>query len=227
MTLTSYSSRPRILRNVASDCVLALRVTHKYLSGLLPSTFDEWKRREDRALPRLSDSGRASTHSNSDVIGVLNAARQIHADDLAPIALYLCAQLPPRVLLSGQRRADGSVEKLCSTDDVERCLRLRADMARRSARMAMRLFADAPDPRCRGRCRAAVEEMFCGVVGGEFEDAPRTDPLRAYWRRHVEAVERGAKGDKTVCARCADVLREREEEQRRELWDELPRLVGV
>ena len=99
-------------------------------------------------------------------------------------------------------------------------------MVRRSARMAMRLFADAPDPRCRGRCRAAVEETFCGVVGGEFEDAPRTDPLGAYWRRHVEAVERGAKGDKRVCGRCADVLRERDEEQRRELWDELPRLVG-
>ena len=99
-------------------------------------------------------------------------------------------------------------------------------MARRSARMAMRLFADAPDPRCRGRCRAAVEETFAAVVGGEFEDAPRTDPLGAYWRRHVDAVERGAKGGKRVCARCADVLRERDEEQRRELWDELPRLVG-
>ena len=89
--------------------------------------------------------------------------------------------------------------------------------------MAMCLFADAPNSQCRGRCRAAVEETLAAVVWGEFEDVPRIDPLWAYWRRHVDTVERGARGDKRVRSRSADVLRE---EQRRELWDELPRLVG-
>ena len=117
--------------------MLAPRITHKYLSGLLPSTFDEWKRREDHALP--IGNRHASTHSYSDKIAVLNAVRQIHADDLVPLALYLRAQLPPRVLLSGHSRCDGNVEKLGSADDVERCLRLRADMAWRSARTSVLL----------------------------------------------------------------------------------------
>ena len=218
------------------------RVTHKYLHSLLPSTFAEWLSREDRTLS-LSNSSpgtstthtptRPSAHSNNNnptsenlnTISVLNAIRHGHADDLLPIALYLCAQLSPRVLLSGSRSSDGAVETLSSAD-VELCLLLRSDLARHSARMAMRLFADAPDPRCPGRCRRAVEETFAAVVNGEFEDAPRTDPLGPYWRRYVDAVERGARGDKRMCSRCAGALRQRDVEQRRELWDELPRLVG-
>ncbi len=186
--LTHRAPIARILRQVASDRVLA-RVTHKYLRGLLPSTFDEWRRREDRTVSSLPTSPHPSPQ-NPAMIGVLNALRQIQGDDLLPVALYLCAQLPPRALLSGRRRADGTVEELASADDVERCLRLREDMVRHSARMALRLFADAPDPRC--PCRSAVEETFAAIVGGEFEDAPRTDPLGAYWRRHIDAVEGGA-----------------------------------
>ena len=91
------------------------------------------------------------------MIDVLNALRKTHADDLVPIALYLCAQLPPRVLLSGQRRCDGGVATVGS-----------ADMARRSARMAIRLFADAPNPRCRGRCRVVVKETLAAVVGASL-----------------------------------------------------------
>ncbi|PIL26641.1 hypothetical protein GSI_11266 [Ganoderma sinense ZZ0214-1] len=246
-----YPGPSEILRHVAStsDNRVPARVTHKYLHALLPTTFDEWKRREDRALhgnPPPPPS--PNLIPNRDMIGVLNALRQIHADDLLPIALYLCAQLPPRLLLPSSspnpqrpnpQHPSPNGERLARAD-AERCLRLRESLVKSSARMAMRLFADAPstDPRCRGCCRA-VEEAFDAVVRGEFEDAPRTDPLGAFWRRYIdghghggERGERRGRGDKDnghtlrVCARCAGVLRERDEEQRRELWDELPRLVG-
>ncbi|TBU41577.1 hypothetical protein BD309DRAFT_868029 [Dichomitus squalens] len=216
-----YPGPSEILRQVSSDRILAgsTHITHQYILGLLPASFDEWMNREERAI----QGTRSTQPSPRDMIKMINALRDIQGDDLMPIALYLCCQLSPKTLLSENRRSDGTVEKL-SSKDVELCLALREDMVKESACMAMRLFTEPPYPRC--KCRKVVEETFMDIVNGKFEDIPRTDPLGPYWRRHIDESERDEKMHRRICSTCAQSLRDREVEQRRELWDELPRLVG-
>ena len=67
-----------------------------------------------------------------------------------------------------------------------------------------------PEPAVPGPVSRGGRGDARGGRRGEFDDAQRTDLLGAYWRWHIDAVERGAKGDRRVCARC--VLRERDEE---------------
>ena len=167
---------------------------------------------------------RSTQFSPHDIISILNALREIDGDDMIPIALYLCCQLELRFLLTGHRRSDGSVAKL-SNEDIELCLNLREDMVKESARMAMKLFAEAPDPSC--RCHAVINEIYIDIVNGNYEDIPRTNPLGPYWRGHIDLEEMGSpQRHRRICSGCARSLRQRELKQRRELWDELPRLVG-
>ena len=132
------------------------------------------------------------------MIGVLNALWKTHADDLVPIALYLCAQLLPRPPVRpgplrrgrryGRQRGYGAA------------LRAHGHTSLRGR----------PEPAVPGPVSRGGRGDARGGRRGEFDDAQRTDLLGAYWRWHIDAVERGAKGDRRVCARC--VLRERDEE---------------
>ena len=150
---------------------------------------------------------RSTQFTPHDMISILKTLREIDGDDLIPVALYLCCQLEPRFLLKGHRRSDGSVAKL-SNEDIELCLNLREDMVRESARMAMRLFAEAPDPSC--RCHAVINEIYMDIINGNYEDIPRTSPLGPYWRWHIDMEEMGSpQRHRRICSSCARSLRDR------------------
>ena len=142
---------------------------------------------------------------------------------MLPLALYLCAQLAPADVLHGVRRADGTLERLGTENDAERCWTLQRALVRESLAAHSHVFVSAgPEAKkdlCWGCRGATVQEAEV-----KFRDrALHGDPLGPALRDVIGEVEKEGK----VCKYCVNALKAREEAFRRKLWDRLPELTGV
>ncbi|KAI1781887.1 hypothetical protein LXA43DRAFT_907382 [Ganoderma leucocontextum] len=152
-------------------------------------------------------------------IEVLNLIRLVGETDMLPVAIYRCCEFPS-LLVTGVTRVDGTVETL-DLPTLELCVNAHTRLIQRQAQLNAEVFCGGPSKSCQQTeaCRAAMEAAYREVCG-------RPDAFL----RHID-IDAGETGpgkqrDKRICGRCASALRERDLEQRRELWDELPRLAG-
>ncbi|KAI1792054.1 hypothetical protein LXA43DRAFT_358848 [Ganoderma leucocontextum] len=215
-----------------ADLAAATRLAHKYtvsvvlseatlrLQQLFPPTFDIWEATEDVRVA-------AERVRPQDAVEAVNLFRTLgsagKADDMLPIALYLCCQLAPGELLRGHHRADGTLERL-SIDDVELCWKLRETLSEKAAEMTEQLYrrvagsADAEKKKC--KCFNAFEKS---VPWKSLKEARGGDPLGRMLRDGIEAEkEKGFK----LCDKCLSTLRELEKTVRGEFWEELHRDYG-
>ncbi|KAI0938373.1 hypothetical protein AcV5_000067 [Taiwanofungus camphoratus] len=157
----------------------------------------------------------------SDAIEAVNLARHTQTDSMLPAALYLCCQLPTRLLLQGVTRADGSVERL-SQEDQERCFDARSRLVLRRLTANDCIYSLDVCDACKDNsaCKAELGTMSAVVneedVCREVYDYSVLHSSRPY----IEARS-------SLCQECRDFVKSRDLEERRKIWNKLPQYTGV
>ena len=154
-----------------------------------------------------------------EAIAAVNIARLTDTPSMLPFALYRTCMLEAR-MMDGYKRLHGPVEYL-SVQDLRLCTGARSDLARELATVIKHVFARGPAVECE-----ATEE--CSEVWDEIlED--------------VELNARGACNPLEPCSECIDVwtkdrglcdaykqkMRQREREERKRVWTQLPSIFGM
>lgn len=191
--------------------MLALVV--KYLKRAFPVDFRKWAASPFRSALTPNEAVLA--------IGAVNLARLIDEPSLLPNALFVCCCVQSTHLLKGLAREDGSIEHL-QLEDLGRCLDARGRLAEKILILATRIFALSVSKKCAApeMCREALEMMLESV--GQYAGAFAEPDVFSSW---LGAYENSFV--KLCCQRCQVMLRERDEKERRAVWDELPEIMGV
>ena len=166
------------------------------------------------------------TYASTDAIAVVNIARLTGTHSMLPVALYLCCQLDIDTILNGAPgpHADGS--RVClSPDDVALCIEQRGTLLHHNVISALRIWKSTPSEKCEAReTRDCVGELE--RVTSEWIDYDTGDCLN-----HPDAlggwVEFFQEADFSLCVPCCEMIQKRVTEERRAIWERLPRLFGV
>ncbi|EIW56895.1 uncharacterized protein TRAVEDRAFT_127777 [Trametes versicolor FP-101664 SS1] len=190
--------------------MLALVV--KYLRRSFPADFRQWDASPFSCIPSSDEAVLA--------IGAVNLARLIDEPSLLPTTLFVCCSLKAADLLKGYTREDGSAEHL-ALEDIAGLLDARGRLTEKTLILAARIFALRVSKKCAApdTCREALEMMLEGV--GRYAEMFAGPNVLTSW---LEAY--GMFAD-LCCERCRVMLRERDEKERRAVWDELPEIMGV
>ncbi|KAI0691728.1 hypothetical protein C8Q76DRAFT_592250, partial [Earliella scabrosa] len=182
-----------------------------YLSRFYPSDFDALLQGGQCCPPRFTFS---------HAIGVVNLARLTGTSALLPTALALCCTLKAHQLVDGFQHADGARETLAPTD-LALCIQAHRALVREHVALVFKVFAPERARGCIGG--AACVEGMRRLLGEQAERVQSfTTPLPYAQWHVVSELHRSA-----VCPPCFLLLKKREEDLRRDIWNRLPALVGV
>ena len=160
------------------------------------------------------------SYASTDAIAVVNTARLTGVDSMLPVALYLCCQLDIDTILNGVPRADGSRVRL-NPDDVALCLERRGSLCHDNVVSALRIWRPTPSEKCEKRGCVRVLE----AVNRDWLDYDNSS------LNHVAAMDSWDEffenGEFELCEPCLEMVKERAIEERRTMWERLPRLFGV
>ncbi|KAI0652466.1 hypothetical protein C8Q79DRAFT_101947 [Trametes meyenii] len=156
-----------------------------------------------------------------DHIEAANLFRTIERTEMLAIALYACTELDEEVRASNITRADGFFESL-SSEDIARSLDGRDRLVRQRTKFAFAMIELPPRLDCgtRAQCRQAllsVKPLFRGdeIVNGIAAGGP-LGPVFPDWPP-----------DSKLCTRCRMYFRARDLQFRKDIWRDLPSLMGV
>ncbi|KAI0673745.1 hypothetical protein C8Q78DRAFT_647974 [Trametes maxima] len=197
------------------DAVRILDVGLKRLKSVFSIYYVTWNNARGRGSPSLALKA-------EDHIEAANLFRTIERPELLAIALYACAELDEGVRASSVTRVDGFVEIL-TPDDIARSLDGRDRLVRQRTKFAFAMIELPPRLDCstRAQCKQALLSakplIFRGdeVVDGIAGTGP-LGPVFPDWP-----------SDSKLCTRCRMYFRARDLQFRKDLWRDLPSLMGV
>ena len=189
----------------------AVKIGTDYLLKYYPADFATWKNQRQGA-PHFTPL---------EHIAVVNLARLIRADDILPAAFMHCCSVDPAKLVKGFEREEGVFEKL-SYDDLTRALIARGELIKADAHACV--YALEPGVSCCDTSDYCSEVLHGALWEHIAEDEERTMGLNWHkmsWADYFEYLE------PDPCEECLDLIREREAEMLKELWDRWPDILGV
>ncbi|PIL26490.1 hypothetical protein GSI_12248 [Ganoderma sinense ZZ0214-1] len=197
-----------------------VRLAHKY--HIQPIEDQELRSLQEYWLTSDFDVFFGPSKSHIDMepvhyIGAVNLARLTDTPLMLPLALYQCCYLGSE-LLDGWIREDDTVEYL-SPEDVRRCFDARIALTCQESFLVSRLFDVIHPQRCKARGRCAPIVAALSYTSMREQPSP---VVHALWEWSPTLV--GLQG---LCEGCVQVLHERDKEQRRRIWDALPRILGI
>ena len=154
---------------------------------------------------------------NASCINPIDAIRlawRTNNPSMLPLAFYLCVQYEEGIV-DGRERGDGSIATL-DIDDLKRCIRLYAWLSRRCSGV----IRDTLHYRLAKRC--VKNQAQCWSIAENLrQDEPtfKANRLLHPWRYTVK--------ESNLCEHCQEMFIEEDRTQRRRLWDELPRALGL
>ena len=212
-----------------TDLANCIRMAHKYdIQDLLQDCLKELERYFPTNLN--SWNSRLQCDPRSSAIEAVNLARLTGTSSILPAALYSCCQLDGQELLQGRARADGVVENL-SAEDLARCIDGKVKLCARFTQLVYGIFDVGEDESCKrgaGYCMHSLVSFRAHLLEkGGLQYKPTGTLLS--WKSYVVQQNRAYKGTArgSACTTCINSLCKRERELRRELWDELPELMGL
>lgn len=152
-------------------------------------------------------------------IGVVNLARLTGEVSMLPSALIACLMLGSGIV-NGFEREDGTKETL-TLEDLSICIRAQATLRTATVRSIIRRFKRTVSADCKTKdsCRAALRDALYGIE--EVTDVLITgDPFAPYTSFLKDGKIR-------LCASCMNMLEERDDKERQEIWKRLPDLFGI
>ncbi|KAM5539618.1 hypothetical protein V8D89_006727 [Ganoderma adspersum] len=185
-----------------------IRLAHKYN---IPQVQEEAL----TSLPSMSQIPLMPAH----YIGVVNLARLTDTPTLLPLALYNCAYLDSSVL-DGWTREDGTVEHL-SCADARRCIDARIVLTDERTLSLSRLFDATPSRECVSRIACIAELHRVPDIVLRSELTRRVRPLYD-WTDTITRL-----GGGFPCGPCREELLERNERERKRVFDSLPEIFGI
>ncbi|KAI0742402.1 hypothetical protein C8Q80DRAFT_1108864, partial [Daedaleopsis nitida] len=149
-----------------------------------------------------------------------DAVEQI--DQLVPhkFTFALCCTLRAHELVDGFALPDGSREVLSSAD-LALCVQANRALVHEHVALVFHVFKPEAAPGCTGR-GACVEGMRKLLSEHGDRVLSFTTPLPFAKWRFVTDLQRSV-----VCPACFLLLKKREEDQRQEIWNKLPALIGI
>ncbi|KAI0640935.1 hypothetical protein C8Q79DRAFT_920559 [Trametes meyenii] len=205
-----------------------------YLAEYYTSNYDAWV------------SEKNASHWEPEPIHAISAIALAHLTNMPsilPTAFYICATLSPSEIVEGFTRRDGVVERL-SKEDLKRCLNLRDRLVNAHTVITLALLK-APSKMCTARHSVTSSRMlsvtgcaaFLGAILercklGSLSRSLTSPKALSSWMPLVESysslTELHEIGLRTpLCEECKDHLEENDDQKRRAVWNELPRLIGI
>lgn len=211
-----------------TDLANCIRLANKYV---IPDLLEDCLRELKHYFPEDFDlwDGRLLCDPPSGAIQAVNLARLTNTPSILPAALYSCCQLDGYAL-QGCIRADGVVETL-SSEDLSRCINGKAKLCTRLTRLVHHVFDDIEAQRCKrveGYCNISVASFKAHLLEDGGLQYGRSDALSS-WSPYIVEQNNAKKGSASdsACSPCVNALCKRAKELRRELWKELPELMGL
>ncbi|KAI0632658.1 hypothetical protein C8Q77DRAFT_1218173 [Trametes polyzona] len=161
--------------------------------------------------------------STTDAFRAISLVRRSGDLTMLPVAIYLASFHPARVLLSGIPQSDGTIDTL-SPADLVCCLEARVLFARWTYTKLAWLVTGRVAPTCatRGACTDALDALSMKIERG------LSKPKGAYFALDpFAAVVSDLANEFHVCRECTAALQARTMEDRREMWSNLPRDLGL
>ena len=199
------------------------RMSHKYqISHILEAVTSSLKRIFPSKLDLWDD---LPSEIENQALEAVNLFRLLDRPDMLVPALYDCCRLPARTVVRGAPRADGTHECL-APEDVELCWDVRCALVKRDAHVtlrSMRMFWPATCECAEGaeECTRKIENYL--QIYRENVDIVDDNPLDDSFTDSAEELME----DYGVCESCAEELDKRAESLRREVWDDLPEIMGL
>ena len=160
-----------------------------------------------------------SGFSDVSAIGVVNLARLTGEVSMLPSALLVCLTLGSE-MVDGFEREDGTKENL-TLEDLSLCIRAQAAIRTATVRSIFRRFKRVVSAGCKAKdsCKTMLRDAMYGVE--EFAgDLITGDPFAPYTSFLKDEKIK-------VCASCLEMLDERDDKERMEIWKRLPELLGI
>ncbi|KAI1781651.1 hypothetical protein LXA43DRAFT_1188240 [Ganoderma leucocontextum] len=185
----------------------------KYLKHHFPSSFKSWD-----ALANYLPFGWLT----SEAIGVINLARFTGELPLLPSAFVacICAKSTASGIAHGIAREDGSRKRL-SPGDLIICFEGKSNLRAATITAVLRTFKPVVSPKCKTMvvCKRAIRDVLVNLehnVNYLLNGNPFASP--------EDFVAEEASG---ACSFCIAMVRERSLEERKDVWDRLPKLLGI
>ncbi|RPD55970.1 hypothetical protein L227DRAFT_579187 [Lentinus tigrinus ALCF2SS1-6] len=197
------------------------RLSHKYgiesverqaiacLKTYYADTFEAWEGAKGfRAMPEAGQG-----------IGAIRLARLTNNPAMLPVAFYECAILGGKIV-QGWTREDGTVERL-GWEDLERCIDGYGALCRMIDYRIECLFKVEPCAACtsRIRCKTGMRDLYADQIEFKWK-TPRL--LHSV----ADEIEEWAR-DYSLCEHCAELIKEHDRSERRDLWARLPSIFGL
>ncbi|OJT04898.1 hypothetical protein TRAPUB_4342 [Trametes pubescens] len=202
------------------QCAQAVDLSLAYLKKWYTDTRDAWFGVSDLHPPKFEP-----VHT----IAVVNLARLAGpaGASILPAALMVCCMLEAEVV-TGFAREDGSQETL-APDDLGRVFAAKARLLQANVKATHRVFGQTVSPHCkRPKTCAAV---LAHLLGKLVDDETVIESLRwsSLWGTYIDKIDAdGEDGRRQLCAQCHRMISYiRPEEFQRELFNDLPSMMGV
>ena len=207
------------------------RMSHKYqISHLLETVTRSLSQMFPDELDLWEVHGRM-IHINGHAVEAVNLFRLLDEPDMLVPAFYACSRLPSHTVVGGTLRTDGTPECLTPAD-IELCLDLHHHLLVLNATLVLRFvtpFRAYPESPCPNpdMCSRIIEERLLKDVR-QYASSPssafmRGDPLDDTLLNRIGLALRNSE----VCESCMKELRERAYRPLLEVWNALPRLMGI
>ncbi|TFY57397.1 hypothetical protein EVJ58_g7043 [Rhodofomes roseus] len=163
----------------------------------------------------------------TDAIAAVNIARLTDTPSMLPTALYVCCQLDTDNILNGVPRGHDAVERL-SSEDITRCLDARLKLVHDNVVSAFSIFTIATSDGCTSQknCLLLLEELLEIEAEGRGLPLDNCSCLEDWIPPLREDAETGPILE-GLCASCQAMVQQRAADERKEVWERLPAIMGV
>ena len=163
--------------------------------------------------------------SASEAIGVINLAKLTGERSLLPTAFMACAIALRGSLIRGFTREDGSQEHL-ALRDIGRCLNAQIRLREASVAALFRVLTPTVASACKApsQCAKTLQKALRGNnVEANVNVMMTGDFLLNTPKSHLKTKD----GKSSICKACTAMIKKRDKEENRALWDRLPALLGI
>ena len=155
------------------------------------------------------------------VIGIINLARLTGELSILPSVFLVCIFSVGSAVVHGFTREDGTRESL-TPEDLALCFAGRTRLAAARLAALLRILHPAVSSACTGdafRCKETMQRAIQDLEG-YAESIVSQSPFVRYTRYVRE-------GKLDVCAKCKEMIKEREKQEQQAIWGRLPELLSI
>ena len=181
-----------------------------YLKEYYTHDFDVFSRRRPPYGP--------PSFRDEHAIGVVNLARLTEEYTLLPVAFLICCTLGLAIVHGFQPQDQNGCRETLSSDDLGLCFQAKSKLIERCISSAVSVFDPTVAKECKTvtDCRRALRETL-RTLDRYAAKLAHPDPF--------VSIVQCTPLRKSLCSTCWAMVKQREEEERRDTWGELPTLL--